>query len=89
MAFSTDNSFILSTVANEEVLDKAVHSSVSATVDALNAGTIPAPNGYVVVYSASQERHFMLYTNDSKGEAFKHFAISDADEAAQSTGICG
>ena len=69
----------------DEVLDPHVHTSLEDVTAMLISGAIPAPKGYVVMYSQTLKEHVLLYTDKSKATAFMHFGLlecSSSDEEA-------
>ena len=69
----------------EEVLNPQVHTSLSDVTAMLISGVIPAPKGYVVMYSQTLKDYVLLYTDKSKDTAFMHFGLLEcgsSDEEA-------
>eukprot|EP00811_Abedinium_folium_P013633 NODE_22683_length_699_cov_1.849650.p3 GENE.NODE_22683_length_699_cov_1.849650~~NODE_22683_length_699_cov_1.849650.p3 ORF type:complete len:93 (-),score=32.72 NODE_22683_length_699_cov_1.849650:325-603(-) len=92
MAWSTEHTHELTITLDTlgstvKILDKATVSSVSAAVDRLNGGSLSAPDGFCVVWSASSEQHFVLYTEDAKDAAYHACRI--IEEEPVQTGMMG
>lgn len=82
-AWSTSQVIALGGEGNEHtfdgrahLLDRAHYSSVSAAVDALNAGSEP-DLGYCVVFSQSQQTYYLLYRADKEIEALNALGIPE------------
>lgn len=52
------------------LLDKAIHTSVTTAIDALNSGTVQADAGYCVIYSVNRQTYYLLWREDKMAEAF-------------------
>lgn len=61
-----------------ELLDP-VFGDVKSVVEGLESGTIPAPLGYVVMYSESKQKHILLYSKAAQTTAFMHFDLHGSE----------
>lgn len=77
--WSTGNTYTLGVLGTEAqfeykvaCLDKAAHSSVARTVDALNMGQVAGVEaGYCVVFSGSQQHYYLLWRDGMETFAFQ------------------
>uniref|UniRef100_A0A7S4RAK6 J domain-containing protein n=1 Tax=Alexandrium monilatum TaxID=311494 RepID=A0A7S4RAK6_9DINO len=64
------------------VIDRSVASSVTSAVERLNRGSLPCPEGYCVVYSASSGGYYLLFRNDKRSEALTCLSQRHRDSQA-------
>merc|ERR1712007_256737 len=64
-----------------EWLSESQHTSVAATVEALNTRKVVSIRGYCIMFSRSLGKYVLLHRVDKKAEALKFLKLSEGSQA--------